>query len=110
MDSSGAMLWGGAAYNNGIVPLKNYIFGEAYTESGQPAKVVAPGNPPGQITSRQAARGALGALYPLPRWNVVPPGDEVKWTHPPFAGEIAAGDRLGAQIDRESRQIGRAHV
>ena len=37
MDESGAMLWGGAAYNNGIVPLKNYIFGEAYTESGQPA-------------------------------------------------------------------------
>ena len=35
--ASGAMLWGGAAYNNGIVPLKNYIFGEAYTESGQPA-------------------------------------------------------------------------
>ncbi|KAB2855266.1 MAG: hypothetical protein F9K41_09385, partial [Sphingopyxis terrae] len=27
--STGAMLWGGAAYNNGIVPYKNYIFGEA---------------------------------------------------------------------------------
>ena len=73
--ASGAMLWGGASYNNGIVPLKNYIFGEAYTRDGQPAKVVAPGNPPGQISQRQAARGALAALYPLPRWNVVPPGD-----------------------------------
>ena len=29
--ASGAMLWGGAAYNNGIAPFKNYIFGEAYT-------------------------------------------------------------------------------
>ncbi|MGZ8421051.1 MAG: hypothetical protein ACXWU3_16425, partial [Allosphingosinicella sp.] len=27
--ASGAMLWGGAAYNNGIAPYKNYIFGEA---------------------------------------------------------------------------------
>ena len=73
--SSGAMLWGGAAYNNGIFPLKNYIFGESYTRDGQPAKVAAPGNPPGSVSKRQAARGALAALYPLPRWNVVPPGD-----------------------------------
>ena len=35
--STGAMLWGGAAYNNGIVPYKNYIFGEAYTRDGKPA-------------------------------------------------------------------------
>ena len=37
MMSTGAMLWGGAAYNNGIVPYKNYIFGEAYTRTGEPA-------------------------------------------------------------------------
>ncbi|MCZ6743184.1 MAG: hypothetical protein O7D31_00625, partial [Alphaproteobacteria bacterium] len=29
--ATGAMLWGGAAYNNGILPFKNYILGEAYT-------------------------------------------------------------------------------
>ncbi len=29
--ATGAMLLGGAAYNNGILPFKNYIFGEAYT-------------------------------------------------------------------------------
>ena len=29
--ATGSMLWGGAAYNNGIAPFKNYIFGEAYT-------------------------------------------------------------------------------
>ena len=73
--ATGAMLWGGASYNNGIVPLKNYLFGEAYTRDGKPARVVAPGNPPGTVSPRQAARGALAALYPLPRWNVVPPGD-----------------------------------
>ena len=30
--ATGAMLWGGAAYNNGILPFKNYILGEAYTQ------------------------------------------------------------------------------
>ena len=73
--ATGAMLWGGAAYNNGIVPLKNYMFGEAYTRDGKPAKLVSPGTPPGKLTARQAARGALAELYPLPRWNVIPPGD-----------------------------------
>jgi hypothetical protein len=72
---SGAMLWGGASYNNGIVPFKNYILGEAYTREGEPAKVVSPGDPPGELTAEQEARGALAALYPLPRWNVIPPGD-----------------------------------
>jgi hypothetical protein len=73
--ATGAMLWGGAAYNNGIVPFKNYIFGEAYTREGLPAKIVSPGDPPGTLTDEQKARGALAALYPLPRWNVIPPGD-----------------------------------
>ncbi len=27
--------------------------------------------------------------------DVVPPGDEAKWTHPPFAGEIASGTLFG---------------
>tara|TARA_R110000782_G_scaffold78293_5_gene156057 strand:- start:33963 stop:38012 length:4050 start_codon:yes stop_codon:yes gene_type:complete len=73
--ASGAMLWGGAAYNNGIVPFKNYIFGEAYTRDGEPAKIVSPGDPPGQLTPEQKARGALAELYPMPQWQVIPPGD-----------------------------------
>ncbi len=73
--ASGAMLYGGAAYNNGIVPFKSYIFGEAYTTTGQPAKIESPGTPPGTVTPHQAARGALAALYPLPTWQVTPPGD-----------------------------------
>jgi len=73
--ASGAMLWGGAAYNNGIVPFKNYIFGEAYTRDGQSAKIVSPGSPPGTLTAEQKARGALAELYPLPQWQVIPPGD-----------------------------------
>jgi hypothetical protein len=73
--ATGAMLWGGAAYNNGIVPFKNYIFGEAYTRSGEPAKIESPGEEPGTVTDKQQARGALAAMYPLPAWTVIPPGD-----------------------------------
>ncbi len=73
--ATGAMLWGGAAYNNGIVPFKNYVFGEAYTRDGKPAKIVSPGAPHGTLTDRQKARGALAELYPLPAWQVIPPGD-----------------------------------
>ena len=73
--ASGAMLWGGASYNNGIVPFKNYVFGEAYTREGEPAKIMSPGDPVGTVTPEQKARGALPALYPLPSWHVVPPAD-----------------------------------
>ena len=40
--ATGAMLWGGAAYNNGILPFKNYMFGEAYTRDGEPARIQSP--------------------------------------------------------------------
>jgi hypothetical protein len=73
--ASGAMLWGGAGYNNGVVKLKNYALGEAYTRLGQPAKIVSPGEPNGTVTPEQKARGALPLLYPLPTWQVIPPGD-----------------------------------
>lgn len=73
--STGAMLWGGAAYNNGIVPFKSYLFGEGYTRNGLPAKIDSPGTPSGSVTDKQKARGALATLYPLPRWSVIPPGD-----------------------------------
>jgi mono/diheme cytochrome c family protein len=33
--ATSAMLWGGAAYNNGILPFKRYILGEAYTREGE---------------------------------------------------------------------------
>ncbi|WP_128891014.1 hypothetical protein [Erythrobacter sp. HKB08] len=73
--ATGAMLWGGAAYNNGILPFKNYIVGESHTRDGKPAKILSPGDPPGTVTENQKARGALAALYPLPTWQVTPPGD-----------------------------------
>jgi hypothetical protein len=74
--ATGAMLWGGAAYNNGIAPFKNYVFGEAYTRNGKPAKIVSPDpDGDGKLSPKEEARGALAALYPLPQWHVIPPAD-----------------------------------
>ena len=73
--ASGSMFFGGAAYNNGIVPFKNYIIGEAYTRTGEPAKIMSPVNPHGTVTAEQKKRGALPVLYPLPAWTVIPPAD-----------------------------------
>jgi LVIVD repeat len=72
--ATGAMLWGGAAYNNGILPFKNYLTGEAYTQSGESALIRSP-LPPGGMTEEQRARGVLAELYPLPTWHVIPPAD-----------------------------------
>jgi hypothetical protein len=74
--ATGAMLWGGASYNNGILPYKNYLLGEAYTRDGLPAKITTPGaGPGGKLSDDQIARGVLAEMYPLPTWHVIPPGD-----------------------------------
>ena len=89
--ATGAMLWGGAAYNNGIVPYKNYIFGEAYTRDGKPACLLSPSTTLSAadyakacdpkfgfdkiLSDKERARGALAKMYPLPNWAVIPPGD-----------------------------------
>ena len=73
--ATGAMFFGGASYNNGILPYKNYIIGEAYTPEGEAARLLSPGNPPGTVTLDEQRRGALPVLYPIPTWQVTPPGD-----------------------------------
>ena len=69
--ANGAMLFGGGAYNNGVLPFKNYILGEAYTREGAPATIVSPG----EITDELKAAGIIERLIPLPAWETVPPGD-----------------------------------
>jgi len=71
MMATGAMLWGGAAYNNGILPFKNYILGESYTRDGEAARITGQAVPP-EIASRY---GILPSLSPLPVWESVRPGD-----------------------------------
>ena len=72
--ATGAMLWGGASYNNGILPFKNYILGEGYTEDGEPARIEAFG----EITAAQARKGMLPALWPLPAWETIEPADNFR--------------------------------
>ena len=70
--ATGGMLFGGAAYNNGILPFKNYILGEAYTREGQPASMKSPGIVEEWMTKE---RGILPDFVPMPEWEVIPPGD-----------------------------------
>ena len=69
--SSSAMLWGGASYNNGILPYKRYILGEAYTDAGQPAIIKNPVT----VNAPMTRMGILPSLAPLPAWETVPPAD-----------------------------------
>ena len=69
--ATGAMLWGGASYNNGILPYKRYLLGEAYTRDGEPARIVGSDVPP-DVAERY---GILPELWPLPAWESVRPGD-----------------------------------
>jgi len=67
-----AMFWAAGAYNNGILPFKHSLVGEAYTPDGQPAELLAPQPPTPEMTR---LHGLLGKLDPLPAWETVPPGD-----------------------------------
>ncbi|MCS6922257.1 MAG: hypothetical protein NZM07_10160, partial [Elioraea sp.] len=69
--STSAMLWGGAAYNNGILPYKRYLLGEVYDREGRPAILANPV----PVTPEMQRRGVLPRLYPLPAWEVIPPAD-----------------------------------
>ncbi len=71
--TTSAMLFGGAAYNNGLLPNKVYLLGEAYTQQGEPASILHDHHRP--LTPQMRARGALGKLLPLPTWEVFAPAD-----------------------------------
>jgi hypothetical protein len=66
-----AMFWGGAAYNNGLLPFKNYLLGEAYTREGEAA--ILAGAP--ASAEERAIHGIVERLYPLPRWQNLKPAD-----------------------------------
>ena len=69
--TTSAMLWGGASYNNGILPYKRYVLGEAYTREGEPAAIEAPV----PVDDNMRDKGILEMLHPLPAWEVTPPAD-----------------------------------
>ena len=69
--ATSAMLWGGAAYNNGILPYKRYILGEVYTREGRAASIANPVVPDEFLVSK----GILPQLTAMPSWETIPPGD-----------------------------------
>jgi hypothetical protein len=69
--ATAAMFWGAATYNNGILPYKRSILGEAYTHDGKPASLVNPVKPDTFL----ASKGVLPSITALPAWETIPPGD-----------------------------------
>ena len=69
--ANAAMFWGAAAYNNGILPYKHSVLGEAYTLDGKPAATASPAVPDGN----PSAHDILPKIYPMPAWEITPPGD-----------------------------------
>jgi len=74
MHATGVMLWGGASYNNGILPFKNYILGEAYTSDGKPAMLKGP-EMPKDLAPLLLSKTIIPELLPLPAWESIKPGD-----------------------------------
>jgi hypothetical protein len=68
MMTHGAMLWGAALYNNGVVPFKNPRYGEAYAPDGTPLRLEAG-------DAADPAKGQLPFLEPLPRFEVGQPSN-----------------------------------
>ncbi|MHC4449500.1 MAG: hypothetical protein ACYS0E_05050, partial [Planctomycetota bacterium] len=69
MMAHGAMLWGAALYNNGVVPFKNPRYGESYAPNGIALRL--------KTTDREVdpARGQLPMLEPLPRFAIGQPSN-----------------------------------
>ena len=71
--ATGAMFFGGASYNNGVLPFKRYILGEAFTSNGQAAGIEGPPLP--DPASALSLHGVLPRLQAVPKWESVPPAD-----------------------------------
>jgi hypothetical protein len=72
--TTSAMLWGGASYNNNILPYKNYVLGESYSIDGRPQSIMDSS----PLSDELKARGALAKLVPMPTWEVIAPGDNFR--------------------------------
>ena len=69
--ATSTMFWGGAAYNNGLLPYKQYMLGEAYTRDGHAAILEGAASTPEQRERFEIVE----KVYPLPRWENLPPAD-----------------------------------
>jgi hypothetical protein len=74
MMTTSPLLWGGAAYQNGIVSSKHYFFGESYSRDGI-QQIINQVPPP---TEDDVKRGVLPFLAPLPRWEITQVTDKFR--------------------------------
>jgi hypothetical protein len=69
--TTSSIFFGAAGYANGIVGQKASVLGESYGRDGL-GRQIRPAVPP---TPEQLARGVLPFVVPLPRWEIVQPGE-----------------------------------
>ena len=72
--TTSAIFWAAASYANGIVSVKNSILGESYGRDGLP-QMIKPVKPP---TEEERKKGVLPFVLPLPRWEILQPGDNFR--------------------------------
>ena len=75
MMTHSGLLWGAALYNNGSYPTKDTRFGESYDRDGKPQSIKS-SPPPAPEETR--AKGVLGELDPLLRWEISQPGNVLR--------------------------------
>ena len=79
MMTHGAMLYGAALYNNGILPNKDAVVGQSYDAQGRPQLLRTIPAPPPDVAQ---SKGILSVLFPFPRWEVGPPGNPFRAFEP----------------------------
>jgi hypothetical protein len=90
--STGCMLLGAAAYNNGTLPIKIPVVGEAYSMNGAPVRLKTYPPP----TPEESKRGVIAQLDPVPRFEMSHPGNVFRIFEPGgrFLPEIGIPERL----------------
>ncbi len=79
MMATGCMLWGAAAYNNGTLPVKRAVLGEAYGMNGASLRLKTfPPPTPEEI----AKKGVVAQLDPIPRFEMSQPGNVLRIFEP----------------------------
>jgi len=73
--TTSAVFWAAAAYNNGIIAQKNAFLGEGYDREGKPVTLKTL---PPPTEEEILNKGVRPELYPLPRWEIVKPGDNFR--------------------------------
>jgi hypothetical protein len=98
--TTSAVFWAAVGYANGILGQKTGLLGESYGRDGLP-RSIKPAWPP---TPEEKLAGALDILYPLPRWEVIQPGEYFRaferggitgGTQPPDLGNPETGAEAG---------------